>query len=73
MPWHSHDERPTPIFVQQGEIVAYANNCKVPIPHKTGDIRAEAYGTSNRRKTMGKEIVVLNVGNDRRYPNDHNM
>ncbi|HET7491869.1 MAG TPA: cupin, partial [Bradyrhizobium sp.] len=27
VPWHSHDDRPALIFVQQGEIVEYASNC----------------------------------------------
>ena len=28
VPWHSHDDRPALIFVQQGEIVEYASNCE---------------------------------------------
>jgi quercetin dioxygenase-like cupin family protein len=47
VPWHSHDDRPALIFAQQGEIVEYASNCEVPITHKTGDIRAEVFGTSH--------------------------
>src|SRR5215831_16300323 len=31
VPWHSHDDRPALIFVQQGEIVEYASNCAAPI------------------------------------------
>jgi hypothetical protein len=31
VPWHSHDDRPALIFVQQGEIVEYASNCSEPI------------------------------------------
>ena len=27
VPWHSHDDRPALIYVQQGEIVEYASNC----------------------------------------------
>lgn len=33
VPWHSHDDRPALIFVQQGEIVEYASNCVEPIVH----------------------------------------
>ena len=46
VPWHSHDDRPALIFVQQGEIVEYASNCVDPIVHKAGDIRPEVYGLS---------------------------
>lgn len=73
VPWHSHDDRPALIFVQQGEIVEYASNCEVPITHKTGDIRAEVFGTSHWWKNLGKETVVLYVGDVRKDPNDHNM
>ena len=44
VPWHSHDDRPALIFVQQGEIVEYASNCAEPILHKAGDIRPEVIG-----------------------------
>src|SRR5262245_12226960 len=27
VPWHSHDDRPALIFVQEGEIFEYASNC----------------------------------------------
>ena len=36
VPWHSHDDRPALIYVQQGEIVDYASNCADPIVHKAG-------------------------------------
>ena len=45
VPWHSHDDRPALIFVQQGEIVEYASNCAEPIVHKAGEIRPEVAGT----------------------------
>ena len=73
VPWHSHDDRPALIFVQQGEIVEYASNCEVPITHKTGEIRPEIYGTSHWWKNLGKETVILYVGDVRKDPNDHNM
>ena len=38
VPWHSHDDRPALIYVQQGEIVEYASNCAEPILHKAGEI-----------------------------------
>jgi quercetin dioxygenase-like cupin family protein len=73
VPWHSHDDRPALIFVQQGEIVEYASNCSEPIVHKAGDIRPEVFGTSHWWKNLGKETVILYVGDVRRDPQDHNM
>jgi quercetin dioxygenase-like cupin family protein len=73
VPWHSHDDRPALIFVQQGEIVEYASNCIDPIVHKAGDIRPEVFGTSHWWKNLGKETVILYVGDVRKDPRDHNM
>ena len=73
VPWHSHDDRPALIFVQQGEIVEYASNCVDPIVHKAGDLRPEVYGTSHWWKNLGKETVILYVGDVRKDPTDHNM
>jgi quercetin dioxygenase-like cupin family protein len=73
VPWHSHDDRPALILVQQGEIVEYASNCEVPITHKAGEIRPEVFGTSHWWKNLGKETVILYVGDVRKDPNDHNM
>ena len=73
VPWHSHDDRPALIFVQQGEIVEYASNCVDPIVHKVGDIRPEIFGTSHWWKNLGKETVILYVGDVRKDPHDHNM
>jgi len=73
VPWHSHDDRPALIFVQQGEIVEYASNCEVPITHKAGEVRPEVFGTSHWWKNLGKETVILYVGDVRKDPTDHNM
>jgi quercetin dioxygenase-like cupin family protein len=73
VPWHSHDDRPALIFVQQGEIVEYASNCSEPIVHKAGEIRPEVAGTSHWWKNLGKETVILYVGDVRKDPHDHNM
>jgi quercetin dioxygenase-like cupin family protein len=73
VPWHSHDDRPALIYVQQGEIVEYASNCAEPILHKAGDIRPEVSGTSHWWKNLGKETVILYVGDVRKDPRDHNM
>jgi quercetin dioxygenase-like cupin family protein len=73
VPWHSHDDRPALIFVQQGEIVEYASNCADPIVHKAGEIRPEVAGTSHWWKNLGTETVILYVGDVRRDPNDKHM
>ena len=73
VPWHSHDDRPALIFVQQGEIVEYASNCIDPIVHKAGDLRPEVFGTSHWWKNLCKETVILYVGDVRRDPNDKHM
>jgi len=73
VPWHSHDDRPALIFVQQGEIVEYASNCSEPIVHKAGDIRAELFGTSHWWKNLGSQTVILYVGDVRKDPHDRNM
>jgi quercetin dioxygenase-like cupin family protein len=73
VPWHSHDDRPALIYVQQGEIVEYASNCAEPIVHKAGEIRPEVAGTSHWWKNLGKETVILYVGDVRKDPHDNHM
>ena len=73
VPWHSHDDRPALIFVQQGEIIEYASNCAEPILHKAGEIRPEVSGTSHWWKNLGTETVILYVGDIRKDPGDHHM
>jgi quercetin dioxygenase-like cupin family protein len=73
VPWHSHDDRPALIYVQQGEIVEYASNCVDPIVHKAGEIRPEVFGTSHWWQNLGKETVILYVGDVRKDPNDKHM
>jgi quercetin dioxygenase-like cupin family protein len=73
VPWHSHDDRPAIIFVQQGEIYEYASNCAVPILHKTGDIRPEVKGTSHWWENKGNTTVILYVGDVLHDKDDHNM
>jgi quercetin dioxygenase-like cupin family protein len=73
VPWHSHDDRPALIFVQQGEIVEYASNCVAPIIHKAGEVRAETQGTSHWWKNLGEVQVILYVGDVRHDESDHNM
>ena len=73
VPWHSHDDRPALIYVEQGEIIEYASNCAAPILHKAGEIRPEVSGTSHWWTNLGTETVILYVGDVRKDPHDHNM
>ena len=73
VPWHSHSDRPAIIYIAEGEIVEYASNCSEPIEHKAGEIRPEVAGTSHWWKNLGKETVILYVGDVRKDPHDHNM
>ena len=73
VPWHSHDDRPALIFVQQGEIYEYASNCAVPILHKEGEIRPETKGTSHWWENKGSKTVILYVGDIRHDQNDKHM
>ena len=73
MPWHSHDDRPALIFVQEGEIFEYASNCGVPILHKAGEIRPETKGTSHWWENKGAKTVILYVGDILHDKNDKHM
>jgi quercetin dioxygenase-like cupin family protein len=73
VPWHSHDDRPALIFVQEGEIFEYASNCAVPILHKAGEIRPETKGTSHWWENKGTKTVVLYVGDILHDKNDKHM
>ena len=73
VPWHSHDDRPALIYVAEGEVIEYANNCAGPIHHTAGDIRAETRGTSHWWKNLSDKPVVLFIGDVRADPNDKHM
>jgi quercetin dioxygenase-like cupin family protein len=73
VPWHSHDDRPALIYVAEGEIIEYANNCAGPIFHKAGEVRAETHGTSHWWKNLSDKPVVLFIGDVLHDANDHNM
>jgi len=73
VPWHSHDDRPALIFVQEGEIIEYASNCAQPIVHKAGEIRREVQGTSHWWKNLSDKTVILYVGDVLHDKTDKNM
>jgi quercetin dioxygenase-like cupin family protein len=73
VPWHSHDDRPAIIYVAEGEIVEYTNNCAVPIVHKVGEVAVETAGTSHWWQNLGKKAVVLFVGDVLHDKHDKHM
>jgi len=73
VPWHSHAERPAIIYIVEGEINEYANNCAVPIVHKAGDVVAETKGVAHWWKNTGNKTVVLLSADLLKDANDHNM
>ena len=73
VPWHSHTDRPAPIYIIEGEIMEYASNCSVPIVHKAGDVRAETQGTSHWWKNLSDKPVTLLSFDILHDKGDHNM
>ena len=73
VPWHSHDDRPALIYVQQGEIIEYASNCAVPIVHKAADVARETSATSHWWKNTGHNTVTLLSADVLHDEHDHNM
>jgi quercetin dioxygenase-like cupin family protein len=73
VPWHSHAERPAIIYIVEGEINEYANNCAVPIVHKAGDVVAETKDVAHWWKNTGDKTVVLLSADLLKDANDHNM
>jgi quercetin dioxygenase-like cupin family protein len=73
VPWHSHDDRPALIYIIEGEINEYNNNCSVPIVHKAGDVARETYGTAHWWKNTTSKPVVLLSFDILHDPNDRNM
>ena len=59
VPWHSHGDRPTIIYVVSGTIEEYSSDCAVPIVHKAGEVSAETKDISHWWKNTGDETVVL--------------
>ena len=73
VPWHSHDDRPAIIFVQQGEIFEYASNCAEPILHKEGEMRPEVYrhvALVEEHRHQDRHPLCRRRPHDK---NDHNM
>jgi len=71
--WHSHDDRPALIYILEGEIVEYRNNCIDPIVHKAGEVARETRGTSHWWKNLSDKTVILLAFDIRHDPKDKHM
>lgn len=61
VPFHSHEDRPALIMVNQGEIYEHSSKCAVPILHKAGDISREFLGTKHWWKNSSAQVVDLTI------------
>jgi quercetin dioxygenase-like cupin family protein len=59
VPWHSHGDRPSLIYIVSGDVYEYASTCSVPILHKAGEATPETHSTSHWWKNTGKVPVVI--------------
>jgi quercetin dioxygenase-like cupin family protein len=59
VPWHSHEKRPSNIYVISGSITEYRSTCSVPIEHGPGDVTAEFGPLSHWWKNNTKHPTVL--------------
>lgn len=61
IPYHTHEDRPSIVYIVKGELIEHNNFCSVPIVHKAGDWSPEfGAGTAHwwENKT-GAEVVVI--------------
>lgn len=62
VPWHSHGERPSNIYIISGAITEYRSSCAVPIEHKAGDVIPEFGAISHWwRNNTNTEMVLLSA------------
>lgn len=59
VPLHSHEDRPTLIYIVSGTITEYKSNCMVPIVHNAGEAAMESIGVMHWWKNTGSETTVL--------------
>lgn len=63
VPTHSHDDRPSIVLVQSGEIIEHSTFCGVPIPHVAGDSTPE-FGEGHKswwENKSGKPVVLIST------------
>jgi quercetin dioxygenase-like cupin family protein len=61
VPYHTHEDRPSIVYVVKGELIEHNNHCAVPILHKAGEWSPEfgpnmAHWWENK---SGEEVVLL--------------
>ncbi|MDX2307201.1 MAG: cupin [Hyphomicrobium sp.] len=63
VPTHDHDDRPSIVLVQDGEIIEHSAFCAVPIVHRTGDSTPE-FGKGHRHwweNKSGKPVILIST------------
>lgn len=62
VPWHSHGERPSNIYIISGGITEYRSSCAVPIEHREGEVIPESGQISHWwRNNTDKTMVLLSA------------
>ena len=60
VPTHEHDDRPSIVFVVQGQLIEHSTLCSVPVHHKAGEATTE-FGPGHAHwweNTTNKKAVV---------------
>lgn len=63
VPTHKHDDRPSIVLVQSGEIIEHSAFCAVPILHKAGDSTPE-FGVGHAHwweNKSGQPVVLIST------------
>jgi quercetin dioxygenase-like cupin family protein len=63
VPTHNHDDRPSIVLVQSGEIIEHSAFCAVPILHVAGDSSPE-FGEGHKHwweNKSGKPVVLIST------------
>jgi quercetin dioxygenase-like cupin family protein len=62
VPWHSHGERPSNIYIISGAITEYRSSCAVPIEHREGEVIPEFGQISHWwRNNTDKTMVLISA------------
>ena len=62
VPWHSHGERPSNIYIISGAITEYRSSCAVPIEHRAGEVIPEFGQISHWwRNNTDKPMVLISA------------
>ena len=61
VPFHTHEDRPSIVYILSGEIIEHSRTCAVPIVHRAGEHAAE-YGAQEAHwweNRTGQPVVIL--------------